>query len=322
MARPIRVEFAGAAYHVTARGNEQRPIFRDDTDRRMWLATVGQACERFGLVVHAYCLMPNHYHLLAQTPRGNLSAAAGWLQTTYTIRFNRRHSRSGHLFQGRYKAHLVDEDTYAAALIVYVHLNPVRPRDRHRPVPADRKSALRRYRWSSDGAYAGRVIGRAVEPWLCMDWLSYFGRTRSAAHRNYRERIDSMFGEPVASPFAGLRGGLVLGGEALWDKARGLIERAADSGDEEVRWRRRVDFESLHEWIEKQVAGEADRKMQIWLRVRLGGQRQTDVAKACGFSDGSGVHQVVRRLEKQAERERNLAKRMAEYRARLSSVKS
>lgn len=95
MARPIRVEFAGAVYHVMARGNERRPIFLDDQDRRRFLETLEGMVEQFGVRLHAYCLMTNHYHLLAETPRANLSQAMGWLQVTYTVRFNRRHRRSG-----------------------------------------------------------------------------------------------------------------------------------------------------------------------------------------------------------------------------------
>src|SRR5271156_5028783 len=110
MARPLRVEFAGALYHVTARGNERRPVYRDDEDHHIFLATLAQACEEFGLRIHAYCLMPNHYHFLVEPPRANLSRSIGWFQTTYTVRFNRRHRRSGHLFQGRCKAHLVEAD--------------------------------------------------------------------------------------------------------------------------------------------------------------------------------------------------------------------
>ncbi len=129
MARPIRVEFEGAAYHATARGNERKPIYRDDRDRERFLETLEETVKRFGFVIHTYCLMPNHFHLLARTPRANLSHAAGWLQTTYSIRFNRRHRRSGHLYQGRFKAHLVEEDAYARELIKYIHLHPVRPKN-------------------------------------------------------------------------------------------------------------------------------------------------------------------------------------------------
>jgi putative transposase len=191
MARPIRVMFEGAVYHVMARGNERKPIYRDDRDRERFLETIEETVDRFGIVIHTYCLMPNHFHLLAQTPRANLSDAAGWLQTTYSIRFNRRHRRSGHLYQGRFKAHLVEEDTYAQELIKYIHLNPVRPQDKRKPVPPERKRQLTSFPWSTHRAYAG--LGGTVPPkWVCMDWLGYFGRTRRVAQTEYRRQIDQM----------------------------------------------------------------------------------------------------------------------------------
>jgi REP element-mobilizing transposase RayT len=189
MARPIRVEFEGAVYHVTARGNERKPIYRDDRDRERFLETLEETVERFGFVIHTYCLMPNH--LLAQTPRANLSDAAGWLQTTYSIRFNRRHRRSGHLYQGRFKAHLVEEDAYARELIKYIHLNPVRPKDKRKPVPPERKRELTSYRWSTHRAYAR--LGRTIPPkWVCMDSLELFWphTTRGADRVSPADRPD------------------------------------------------------------------------------------------------------------------------------------
>ena len=223
MARPIRVEYANAVYHVTARGNERKAIYRDDADRVRFLETVEEAVARFGVVIHAHCLMPNHYHLLVQTPRANLSAAAGWLQTTYSVRFNRRHRRSGHLFQGRFKAYLVEEDAYARELIKYIHLNPVRPKDKRKPIPPGLKGELKRYRWSSHRAYAG--LDKKPPPWVCLDWLSYFGRTRKVAQQAYRRQIDQMFGQVVRSPFEDLRHGLVLGDDALWQKVHPAHKR-------------------------------------------------------------------------------------------------
>ncbi|MBI5394427.1 MAG: transposase, partial [Verrucomicrobia bacterium] len=128
MARPIRVEYEGAVYHVMARGNERRAIFHSDADRQLFLQTVAGMVLQFGVLLHVYCLMPNHYHLVVETPQGNLSRAIGWLQVTYTVRFNARHRRSGHLFQGRFKAQLVEADDYGQELVRYVHLNPVRSR--------------------------------------------------------------------------------------------------------------------------------------------------------------------------------------------------
>ena len=169
MSRPIRLEFPGASYHVTARGNERRAIFKDHADRAMFVTTLAEAVQGHGLAVQAWCLMGNHYHLLLDTPLGNLRRGMGWLQTTYTIRFNRRWRRSGHLFQGRYKAHLVDADAYAQELVRYVHLDPVRPADKTAAVPEERLETLCNYFWSSHRVYAGL---EAAPPWLAANWLA------------------------------------------------------------------------------------------------------------------------------------------------------
>ncbi len=319
MARPIRVEYAGAVYHVTARGNERKAVYRDDADRLRFLETVEEAATRFGVVVHAFCLMPNHYHLLLQTPRANLSAAAGWLQTTYSVRFNRRHRRSGHLFQGRFKAHLVEEDAYARELIKYIHVNPVRPRDKRKPIPTELKSKLSRYRWSSHRAYAG-LGSKSAPPWICLDWLSYFGRTRRVAQAEYRRQIGQMFGQVVRSPWEDLRHGLMLGGDAMWDKVRRLV--SASKGDEEIRWRRHADADQVSQQITSLVAEETDRRVAIWLRVRLGGERMTAVARDYGYRDGSGIHRVVQRLEERANTDHALARHLKSLARQLSRVKS
>jgi len=315
----VRVEYPDAAYHVTARGDNQRTIFRDDDDCLCLLGTIGEASERFGLVVHAYCLMPKHYHLLIQTPRANLSAAVGWMQTTYSIRFNHRHRRSGHVFQGRFKAHLIDPDAYAQQLIRHIHVDPVRPRDRRRAIRANRRAQLERYRWSSHRAYAGRIGPKSIVPWLCLDWLSYFGRTKPKARIVYRHDIASMFGQVVASPFDSVRGGLVLGSGALWRKACRLIERSG--GQEQLRSQRRSAKDAVGRWVAAQVKHEPDRRIQIWLRVCLGGERLTDIARTHGYSDPSGVHRVVHRLQEQSASDRPLARRLKAYRTKLPNVK-
>ncbi|MBN1342994.1 MAG: transposase [Phycisphaerae bacterium] len=319
MARPVRVEYEDAVYHVTARGNERRAVFRCDVDREVFLTTVGQACGRFGTVIHAYCLMPNHYHLIVQTPRANLSRAVGWLQTTYTIRFNRRHRRTGHLVQGRFKAHLVEADSYAQSLVQYIHLNPVRPRDKRGVVPSERRGALDRYRWSSHRAYAGRC--RAPE-WLSLDWLGYWGRTMRVARRAYARSMAGAFGVRVRSPFEDLRGGLVLGGEGLWEKVRGLLDDR--QGHEEIRWRTRADEQMVRRQVVDMVDRETDARVRIWMRVQLGGERSADLARELGYADGSGILRVIQRLESRARQDADLAARLEATRRRveMSSVKS
>jgi len=299
MSRPLRVEFDDAAYHVTARGNERKEIFRDDADRRRFLETLGACRERFGLVVHAYCLMPNHYHLLVQTPRANLSRAVGWLQTTYCVRFNRRHRRAGHLVQGRFKAHLIDADEYARALVQYVHLNPVRPRDRSRAVPRDRKRFFESFRWSSHRAYAGSAGKGEAPDWLCIEWLSYWGDRKGQAVRGYVADLDSCFGAPIKSPLDDLRGGLVLGGEALWKKVTTLLSGRA--GRQELRWSRRENADEVVARVTKLIQDEPDRRVKLWARARLAGEPLTQLAGEHGYADASGVHQAVARLEARAK---------------------
>jgi len=145
MARKLRVEYPGAVYHVMNRGDRREPIFRDDADRQRFVNTLGEACGKTGWQVHALCLMPNHFHMVVETPRGNLVAGMKWFLGTYTGRFNRRHKLFGHLFSGRYKALIVDGsgNGYLKAVCDYVHLNPARAKLLHS------EQALREYRWSS-----------------------------------------------------------------------------------------------------------------------------------------------------------------------------
>lgn len=160
MARKLRVEYPGALYHVMSRGDHREAVFKDDQDRHCFVATLTEACEKTGWLVHAYCLMGNHFHLVVETPRGNLVAGMKWFLGTYTGRFNRRHKLSGHLFSGRYKALIVDGSGsgYLRTVCEYVHLNPVRAKLLGPEEP------LRKYRWSSWPAYLQRPRGRPT--WL------------------------------------------------------------------------------------------------------------------------------------------------------------
>lgn len=184
MARPPRLEFPGAVYHVTVRGNERRPVFRDDSDRNEYLDRIAHYRERFRFRLLAYCLMTNHVHLAVRSGPVPLSRVMAGLQSSYTQWFNRRHGRVGHLFQGRYKAFLVQEDRYLLALIRYIHLNPVCAR---------LVESASEYRWSSD-----RFFRRGSGPaWLDLDGaLPTFGPTRRSAVRRYIELVDG----PAALP--------------------------------------------------------------------------------------------------------------------------
>jgi REP element-mobilizing transposase RayT len=312
MARPIRIEFAGAVYHVMARGNERRAIFFDDQDRRRFLETVAEMVEQFGVRLHAYCLMPNHYHLVVETPRGNLSQAMGWLQVAYSVRFNHRHRRSGHLFQGRYKAQLVEADSYAQGLVLYVHLNPVRPRSKAAVLPAERARELNRYRWSSHRVYAGWARRPS---WLSGQWWAYWGRGLGA-HTAYRRQIAHAFGRPVDNPWDALRSGLVLGSEQLWRRVKRIL--SGKNGQDERRWQQREDWRTQRERLQQLLAAEPDRRVRMWARVRVGGERRVEVARDNGYRDGSGVTHLIKRLEAEAAQVPSLARKLEN----LSRVKS
>ena len=212
MSRPLRLEFHGAIYHVTSRGNARAPIFADDDDRESFLATLAHAVERFHWLCHAYCLMDNHYHLLIETPDPNLSKGMRQLNGLYTQRFNRRHSRVGHVFQGRFKAIVVERDSYLLELCRYVVLNPLR---------AKRVKQPQQYPWSSYRATAGFA---AALPFLTCDWvLSLFGKRRHAAQLRYRAFVNNGIGAP--SPWEHLRGQVILGTEAFANQLKPALAR-------------------------------------------------------------------------------------------------
>jgi hypothetical protein len=237
--------------------------------------------------------MPNHYHLLLETPRANLSRAMAWLQTTYTVRFNRRHRRSGHLFQGRFKAQVIDAEDYARQLLCYVHLNPVRPRDKNAIVPLERRAALEKYRWSSHLAYLGRA---PALPWLCTDWLAFFGRSRVESRRVYQKLMDEAFGKRAESPWEQLRWGLALGKRALQERVRSLLSQKA--GREELKWLAHSEHGNTRREAAALLATrQRERPLQVWARVCLGGERRVDVARAYGYKDGSAITHILKKLE-------------------------
>jgi REP element-mobilizing transposase RayT len=233
MARPLRIERAGAWYHVTARGNERRAIYRDDQDRRHFCELVGEAVSRFRLMLHSYVLMEDHFHLLVETLEPNLGVAMQWLNVSYSVWFNRRHDRAGHLLQGRYKAVLVDSAGWGLALSRYVHLNPVRvgrlrldkaARQRGwggavaKPDAAlvqERLAVLRRYPWSSFRAY----IGLAQAPgWLQTQPVLRLGGMHRGQNRReaYRAYVESAVREGLPErPWEELKARVVLGGAAF-----------------------------------------------------------------------------------------------------------
>lgn len=214
MTRPLRLEFAGALYHVTARGDRSDAIFCDDTDRHVWLAILDTVCSRYNFVVHAFCQMTNHYHLMIETIDGDLAVGMRQLNSAYAQYFNRRHILVGHVFQGRYHAVVVQKERHLLELSRYVVLNPLR---------AGMVSSLDAWRWSSHHYTTGELPAPA---WLATDWLlAQFGSDRAQARDAYIAFV--MAGRDCLSPLRKTRHRMQLGDQKLPDAVMNGLGHAA-----------------------------------------------------------------------------------------------
>jgi REP element-mobilizing transposase RayT len=278
MTRPLRLEFEGALYHVTSRGDRREPIYEDDDDRREWLAVLADGLDRFQATAYAYCLMGNHYHIVMQTYRPNLSRLMRHVNGVYTLRYNRRHGKVGHLFQGRFKAVLVDQESYFLEVCRYVDLNPVRARMVKHP---------RNWVWSSYGAHAGHA---APQPWLDSRALHQRLAPQAPLHEGAaRYAAFVAQGKGVQLWEEGLRGQIYLGNEAFVTRMQKRI--GAKPGREIARVQHRPAARPLEYYF-----GKAERDEAILLAYRAGGHTQTAIAEATGLSV-SRVSRLVARAE-------------------------
>lgn len=284
MARPLRIEFPGAVYHVTSRGDRRDAIFVDDYDRRMMLGIMAQAMERLDAQVLAYCLMGNHYHLVLHTRQANLSLVMRHLNGVYTQAFNRRHDKVGHVFQGRFKAILVDRDNYLLALCRYVELNPVR---------AHMVAAAADWPWSSYLAHAGR----ADAP----DWLDTAGLhgyllghpARDAAdHRDAARRYAVLVASAPDLKIwpEGLRQQIYLGDDDFVLRMQALAAPPRMHNKDIPKPQRQFTARSLHDWL----AQAPTREEGMYMAHTHGGITMTTIADTLGLS----VSRVSRLISK------------------------
>jgi REP element-mobilizing transposase RayT len=250
MARPLRIEYPNAVYHVTSRGNALNKIFSDDQDRESFLSTLGSVVKRYNWLCHAYCLMNNHYHLMVETPDANLSIGMRQLNGIYTQKYNRRHHKPGHLFQGRFKAIVVQKENYLLELCRYVVLNPVRAGVVEKPEA---------WEWSSYRSTAGLSKG---QHYLTTDWiLGLFNNKRSLAQKQYRAFVRE--GIHRRSPWEELRGQVLLGEERFVEKFKDLLEDKKQF-KEIPRLQRYVSRRSLDKIFKEQKAkGQRDRSIYV-----------------------------------------------------------
>jgi len=285
--RPLRIEFPGAVYHVTTRGDRQEAIFLDDHDRVLFLDLLGQALETFDARALAYCLMGNHYHLVLCTQQANLSVLMRQLNGLFTQRVNRRHGKAGHVFQGRYKAILVDRDAYLLEVCRYVDLNPVR---------AGMVALARDWPWSSYRALTGE---RQAPPWLDTATLhgALLGRTPASpaelqqAAQLYADLVATARDAPLWR--TALRQQVYLGDEAFVERvqARAVAERL-DTPEVPRLQRARPQTRTLQEWL----ASCSTREEALYRAHRESGFTMTAMARELGLSVAR-VSQLVKRAE-------------------------
>jgi len=263
MTRPLRLEFPNALYHITSRGDRRENIYDDDIDREVFLDILGNVVTDYNWLCHGYCLMDNHYHLIIETLDGNLSKGMRQLNGVFTQATNRRHSRTGHLFQGRYKAILVDKDQYLLELARYVVLNPLRAKGMIR--------SIEDWPWSNYLAFIGDA---EVQEWLTPGWvLSQFGKNRVLAIENYKRFVLGGVGQEI-DVWSGLNGQIFLGNEDFVSKMQKKIENNVSDYSIPKRQKRAVAM-SLLQIEEKHL----DRNSAIVAAYKTGAYSQREIGE-------------------------------------------
>jgi putative transposase len=311
MARPLRIAYPGAWYHVTSRGNEQKDIFKSRRDREKFLDYLASATERYGAAIHCYCLMSNHYHLLLETPDGNLSQIMRHINGAYTTYFNIKRKRAGHLFQGRFKSILIEADEYAMDLSRYIHLNPVR---------AGMSGDPGEYSWSSYKSYIGQSKAPA---WLKTDFiLGYFGKSVTESGEKYRAFVKELMGKVYDSPLQGTIGTAVLGTPGFVDTVKETHVGKRELARDLPALRQLSIRPSLEEIVtavdtvlgtDKKLA----RQVGMYLCHRYSGERVREIGKLYKVSE-SAITEAARTFPRKMDKNEKLLEEIQKIKAMLN----
>jgi REP element-mobilizing transposase RayT len=324
MARPLRVEYPGAFYHVMSRGNSREKLYTGTRDYEKFLQYLEKAAERFALIIHTYCLMGNHYHLLVETPQPNLSVTMQWLNVSYATYFNRNQDRSGHLFQGRFKAILIDVDAYLKHLSRYIHLNPVR---------AGIINAPGQYRWSSYPSF----IGEQLSPKFLMTdlLLGNFGSNKNEARKNYQEFVEGVDIKAVKNPSKKLAGGFILGDTDFvnWVKDNFLSKREDEKEIPQLKkLKPRVTPEIIVEQVSKVFKIEVAkirkkglkrnkaREVAIYLTRELSRLSCKDLGIFFGGVSGALITMMNKRIVEEIDRDRRLKNKIETIKDQIFNI--
>jgi REP element-mobilizing transposase RayT len=324
MTRPLRVEYPGAYYHVINRGNNQEKIFLNDRDKEKFLEYLGKANRRFFIIIHTYCLMSNHFHLLVETPESNLSMAMQWINVSYATYFNRKRGRHGHLFQGRFKAILIDADEYLKHLSRYIHLNPVRAK--MVPTPST-------YQWSSYAAFIGEL---KVPPFLETDWLlSNFGKRKKIAQRNYKDFVEGADINTVENPHKQITEGFILGDLDFvkWVKETFLSDRQDEKEIPQLKkLKPRIELEIVVDAVCEEFGCTAEqiitkgrkknkaREIAIHLSRDLSGKSCKDLGLYFGEVSGALITMMNNRIAQEVAQNRRFKHRLENIKKRIFNI--
>ena len=324
MTRPLRVEYPDAYYHVINRGNNQEKIFKNDRDKEKFLQYLEKAAERFSIIFHSYCLMDNHYHLLVQTPEANLSHAMQWINVSYATYFNRKRDRHGHLFQGRFKAILIDADEYLKHLSRYIHLNPVR---------AKMVSSPAEYLWSSYGAFIGQ---QNTPQFLETNWLlTNFAKNKKQARRSYQDFVEKVDAKSLENPGDQVSEGFLLGdGNFIkWVKETFLSGRNDEKEIPQLKkLKPRVAIEDVVRVVSEQFKCSENhiiakgrknnkaREVAIYLTRDMSGVSCKDLGLYFGGVSGALITIMHKRIAEESARSRRFKRRIDTIRKQIFNI--
>ena len=327
MARPLRIQFENAYYHVTCRGNSGQEIFSNDADRSAFLDLLERSSDIYQTEILAYVLMSNHFHLFVKTPLGNLQEFMRHFNISYTSYYNWRHDRRGHLYQGRYKSFLVDADQYLQEVSRYIHLNPVRVKVRSGMTLEEKENYLRKYHWNSYGGYLsprGRRFVRVEEV------LAYFGGDTTAGRRKYEAFVKEGVSGKLANPLERGTGHGIIGESEFIEKIRGQYI-GSDMASREIpavkRILAQVEPERIigemckafrverEELLRKGYKG-VGRGILMEMLYRNGGMNQREIGELLGV-DYSAVSVMRKRLFELQKNDRNLSAQIERLKRRL-----
>jgi putative transposase len=331
MARPLRIQYPGAYYHVMNRGNRREDIFLSDKDRKVFLDGLVDSCATYSIKLIAYVLLSNHFHLIVHTPQANLSEFMRHFLVTYTVRFNRRNGRVGHVFQGRFKSLLVDEDEYLLPLSRYIHLNPIRT-SRFKNVDFQTKSAyLKKYPWST---FAGYCYLKKRNKHIDYGWFlsTYFGEDTAIGRRRCREYVYRAIEGEIENPFEEVVHQSILGAADFVEWARQKLPR---KGQREVpsltKLQQHISVESIIEEVANAGSAQAEdlrdrktklkdlRQIAMELSYRYSNCKQKEIGMIFGV-DYSTVSQSRARLKAKLKSSRKLEKQFHRIQVQIDKM--